>query len=269
MVKAEAADAATVVVTLSGKQARDTILTVAGLPIFSKAFYTANDFLAGDADAAARLRALQGRAAERRALHRVRARRRLLGQGPAGQRRPQQFRRDPHRLLHASGRRPSRPSRRARSPSARSSPRSPGRQDYNFPAIAAGKVVKTLLPGREAPVVPGLVHQHPARQVRDPRTRQAIGLAFDFEWTNRNLFFDSYTRLELLLREVRLRGASGMPTPEELALLEPFRAELPPEVFGEAYVPPASDGSGRDRKLLRQAVRAARRGRLDPDRQHG
>jgi microcin C transport system substrate-binding protein len=86
----------------------------------------------------------------------------------------------------------------------------------------------------------------------DPRTRQAIGLAFDFEWSNRNLFFDAYQREESYFEKSDY-AANGMPDAAELALLEPHRADLPAEVFGEAYVPPVSDGSGRDRKLLRQA----------------
>src|SRR5690606_4601239 len=86
----------------------------------------------------------------------------------------------------------------------------------------------------------------------DPRTRQAIGLAFDFEWSNRNLFFDSYTRLVSYFEKSEF-AASGPPTAEEMAVLEPYRSELPPEVFEEAYVPPESDGSGGDRTLLRRA----------------
>jgi microcin C transport system substrate-binding protein len=48
-------------------------------------------------------------------------------------------------------------------------------------------------------------------------------------------------------------AAQGKPAPEEIALLEPFRAQLPPEVFGEVFTPPVSDGSGQDRELLRRA----------------
>jgi microcin C transport system substrate-binding protein len=87
---------------------------------------------------------------------------------------------------------------------------------------------------------------------RDVRVRRAIALCFDFEWTNRSLFFGLYQRSQSCFERSEFK-ASGTPGPEELALLEPMRDKLPPEVFGEAFQLPASDGSGRDRKLLSQA----------------
>ena len=85
--------------------------------------------------------------------------------------------------------------------------------------------------------MPGLVLQHAARaKFADPRTRQAIGLAFDFEWTNHNLFFDSYARRESFFENSDF-VADGRPGPDELALLEPYRDQLPEEVFGEAVCP--------------------------------
>jgi microcin C transport system substrate-binding protein len=125
-------------------------------------------------------------------------------------------------------------------------------QDYNFPAITAGKVKKSLFPAEMRPSMQGWFINTRRRKFADPRTRQAIGLAFDFEWSNRNLFYDSYTRLASFFGRSDFQ-AEGVPAADELALLEPFRADLPAEVFGEAVVPLASDGSGRDRKLLRQA----------------
>jgi microcin C transport system substrate-binding protein len=82
--------------------------------------------------------------------------------------------------------------------------------------------------------------------------RQALNLAFDYEWTNKNLFFSLYKRTASFFELSPLK-AGGLPPPDELALLEPFRATLRPEVFGEPVSPPVSDGSGQDRKLLRQA----------------
>ena len=87
---------------------------------------------------------------------------------------------------------------------------------------------------------------------QDIRVREALNLAFDFEWTNKNLFFDSYARTASFFENSPLK-AEGVPTPGELALLEPLRHTLRPEVFGEAIVPAVSDGSGQDRKLLRRA----------------
>ena len=87
---------------------------------------------------------------------------------------------------------------------------------------------------------------------KDRRIREAIGLAFDFEWTNQNIMFGLYRRLHSFFENSDMK-AVGPPGSEELRLLEPFRGKVPDEVFGEPYVPPVSDGSGSDRNLLRRA----------------
>jgi len=87
---------------------------------------------------------------------------------------------------------------------------------------------------------------------QDIRVRKAFNLAFDFEWSNANLFYGLYTRTASFFEMSPLK-AEGAPSPEELALLEPLRADLRPEVFQSPELPPVSDGSGHDRKLLRQA----------------
>ena len=88
---------------------------------------------------------------------------------------------------------------------------------------------------------------------KDRRIREAIGLAFDFEWTNQNIMFGLYRRTTLLLRELGHEGRGPARRRRSCALLEPFRGKVPDEVFGEPYVPPVSDGSGSDRNLLRRA----------------
>jgi microcin C transport system substrate-binding protein len=87
---------------------------------------------------------------------------------------------------------------------------------------------------------------------KDPRVREAMILAFDFEWTNKNLMYDSYDRTHSYFQNSDMM-AKGKPSPEELALLAPHRDKLPAEVFGEPFVPPVSDGSGNDRVLLRRS----------------
>ena len=77
--------------------------------------------------------------------------------------------------------------------------------------------------------------------------------AFDFEWTNKNIMYGSYKRTVSVFQNSDMM-AKGTPSPEELALLEPFRGQVPDEVFGEPFVPPVSDGSGQDRALLRKAA---------------
>ena len=123
---------------------------------------------------------------------------------------------------------------------------------YDFPAIADGKVVKeTLHDGAPTPIQAWYLNTRRA-QFKDPRVREAIGLCFDFEWTNKNVMFSSYKRVVSYFQNTPM-AASGPPGPEELKLLEPWRGKVPDEVFGEPYVPPVSDGSGSDRTLLKRA----------------
>ncbi|MEM9030364.1 MAG: ABC transporter substrate-binding protein, partial [Pseudomonadota bacterium] len=92
------------------------------------------------------------------------------------------------------------------------------------------------------------------KKFADLRVRRALDYAFNFEWTNKNIFYSLYKRTTGYFQNSPL-AASGPPTPSELKLLEPFRAKLPISVFSDVYVPPVSNGEQRDRSLLRQAVR--------------
>jgi microcin C transport system substrate-binding protein len=88
---------------------------------------------------------------------------------------------------------------------------------------------------------------------RDVRVREALDLAFDFEWTNRAIFYGAYARTSSIFENSEL-AATGMPSPAELALLEPWRKQLPAGVFGPAFEPPKSDGQGGNRENLRKAM---------------
>lgn len=123
---------------------------------------------------------------------------------------------------------------------------------YDFPAITAGKVVKREFPSEKRPTMQAIAINQRRERFRDVRVKRAMALCFDFEWTNRSLFYGLYERSQSSFEKSEFK-ASGVPAPEELALLEPLRDKLPAEVFGEVYVQPSSDGSGRDRKLLSQA----------------
>lgn len=123
---------------------------------------------------------------------------------------------------------------------------------YDFPALKDGRVVKTEIPDETPSGAQGFFFNLRREKFQDIRVREALNLAFDFEWTNKNLFFDSYTRTASFFENSPMK-AEGMPTPGELALLEPLRDSLRPEVLGEAIIPVTSDGSGQDRKLLRRA----------------
>ena len=123
---------------------------------------------------------------------------------------------------------------------------------YDFPALAEGRVKKETLPRNEPTGSQGWYFNTRREMFRDPRIREAIGLCFDFEWTNKNIMFGLYKRTTSFFENSAYK-ATGLPSPEELALLEPFRADLPAGVFGEPFVPPVGDGSGNDRNLLRRA----------------
>ena len=128
---------------------------------------------------------------------------------------------------------------------------------YDFPAFKAGKVKKESLPRGSPTPSQGWYFNLRRDQFKDRRIREALGLAFDFEWTNANIMFGSYKRLSSTFENSPLK-ASGKPSPAELALLEPFKTMLQPEVYEEPFVPPISDGSGSDRALLRQAAQLLR-----------
>ncbi|RDD60712.1 extracellular solute-binding protein [Ferruginivarius sediminum] len=86
-----------------------------------------------------------------------------------------------------------------------------------------------------------------------PKVREAMAYAFDFTWTNRNLFFGQYSRTESYFSNSEL-ASSGVPTGRELDILERFRAQLPPEVFTQEYDPPETNGDGYPRENLKAAL---------------
>ena len=87
----------------------------------------------------------------------------------------------------------------------------------------------------------------------DLRVRHALALAFDFEWTNRNLFYGQYARTNSYFDNSELAGR-GLPAADELALLEPLRAQVPPEVFTQAFQSPVTDPDLGIRPNLRRAM---------------
>ena len=123
---------------------------------------------------------------------------------------------------------------------------------YDFPAVADGRVKRFELEDRSPSGAQGWFLNTRRAALKDPRVREALGLAFDFEWSNKNLFFGSYRRTPSFFVNSDLE-ATGKPAPEELALLEPWRGKIPDEVFGEAWTAPVSNGSGQDRALLKRA----------------
>jgi microcin C transport system substrate-binding protein len=123
---------------------------------------------------------------------------------------------------------------------------------YDFPAIRDGRVKREILPDDTPSGGQGWFINTRREKFKDPRLREALIYAFDYEWTNKNIMYGSYDRTHSVFQNSDMM-AKGKPSPEELALLEPFRGKVPDEVFGEPFVPPVSDGSGADRRLLRHA----------------
>jgi microcin C transport system substrate-binding protein len=124
---------------------------------------------------------------------------------------------------------------------------------YNFPAMKDGRVVRDEIPDDTPSGAQGWFINTRRLKFADPRVREALNNAFDFEWTNKTIMYGSYKRTVSVFQNSEMM-AQGAPGPEEVALLEPFRGQLPNEVFGEPYSPPVSDGSGEDRALLRKGA---------------
>jgi microcin C transport system substrate-binding protein len=123
---------------------------------------------------------------------------------------------------------------------------------YDFPAMRDGRVKRDVVPDQTPSGAQGWFFNTRREQFKDRRLREAFINAFDFEWTNKSIMYNSYERTHSVFQNSDMM-ATAMPAPEELALLEPFRGKVIEEVFGEPYVPPLADGSGHDRALLRKA----------------
>jgi microcin C transport system substrate-binding protein len=124
-------------------------------------------------------------------------------------------------------------------------------QRYDFPAFKDGRVKRTEIPDDTPSGAQGWFINTRRDKFKDRRLREALIDAFDFEWTNKTIMYGAYQRTHSVFENSPMM-ALGRPTPEELALLEPFRGKVEDEVFGKPYVPPVTDGSGQDRKWLRE-----------------
>ena len=124
---------------------------------------------------------------------------------------------------------------------------------YDFPALDDGHVIKTLLPDGGMATGQSYVMNLRRDKFDDIRVRQAVGLLFNFEWSNESLFYGQYARINSFWENSEL-AAEGMPSDAELALLEPIADLLPAGVIdGEAVMAPVSGDRTLDRKNLRKA----------------
>ncbi len=125
-------------------------------------------------------------------------------------------------------------------------------RDLTGPRFDSGVLIKKRFPHKNDAGMQGFVFNTRRPLFHDPRVRRALGLAFDFEWTNRALFFNQYTRSNSYFSNSDL-AATGLPGPGELALLQPFQDRLPPEVFTTPLQAPTTTPPHSLRRNLRQA----------------
>ena len=125
---------------------------------------------------------------------------------------------------------------------------------YDFPALTAGKVVKEEIKLRQVEGMQSWALNLRRPQFQDVRVRQALNYAFDFEWANQNLFYGQYVRSRSYFNNSEME-AKGLPSPAELAILEPLKDKLPAAVFTAEYTNPVNDTPQNRRKNMREAAR--------------
>jgi microcin C transport system substrate-binding protein len=126
---------------------------------------------------------------------------------------------------------------------------------YNIPAVREGRLIKAEIPHESPTGMQAFVYNTRRPVFQDSRVREALSYAFDFEWINKNLFNGAYTRTKSFFSNSELASSGNLPSPEERAILEPFRGRIPDAVFNKVYQPPVTNGSGNNRRNLRQAFR--------------
>ena len=252
MVKAEAPDDATLIVTFAEKHARDVPLYVAGLPIFSQAYYTKQPFEESSLDIPLGSGPYRvGKFEVNRYVEFERVKDWWAADLPVTRGSYNfdivryEFYRDRDVAFEGFTAKSYlfREEFTARVWATR----------YDFPAVKDGRVKMETLPDETPSGAQGWFINTRREKFKDPRVREALIQAFDFEWTNKTIMYGAYARTHSPFQNSDMM-VSGPPSPEELTLLEPFRGQVPDEVFGTPFVPPVSDGSGQDRTLLRKAI---------------
>jgi microcin C transport system substrate-binding protein len=253
MLKAEALDDATLVVTFAQKRGRDVPLYVASLPIFSKAYYSGRAFEESTLDIPLGSGPYKvGKFEVNRYIEFERTKDWWAADLPVNRGSYNfdvvryEFYRDRDVAFEGFSARNYlfREEFTARVWATR----------YDFPAVKDGRVKLETVPDETPSGAQGWFINTRRDKFKDSRVREALIDAFDFEWTNKAIMYGAYARTVSPFQNSDMM-ASGPPSPEELKLLEPFRGQVPDEVFGPPFVPAVSDGSGQDRTLLRKAQR--------------
>ncbi len=123
---------------------------------------------------------------------------------------------------------------------------------YKFSAVNDGTVKVAEFPHKNSSGMQGFAFNTRRDIFKDAQVRKALAYTFNFEWCNANLFYGQYKRTRSFYENSEL-AATGLPSPDELKLLEPFRGQIPGEVFTKAYQPPSFKDKGAARRNLRHA----------------
>ena len=124
---------------------------------------------------------------------------------------------------------------------------------YEVPAVEEGLIKLRFFKSRQPSGMQAFFFNLRQEKFQDIRVREAIGLAFNFEWLNKYIFYDQYTRTTSYFDNSEL-AAKGLPLEAELELLEPFRDQLPEQVFTDEFRVPETDGTGKYRDNLVRAI---------------
>jgi microcin C transport system substrate-binding protein len=123
---------------------------------------------------------------------------------------------------------------------------------YEIPAVKDGRIIKEKIPTEGRNLMQGFVYNLRKPIFQDRKVREALSYAFDFEWSNKALFYGQYVRIRSYFGPSEM-GSTGLPSPEELKILDPYKGKIPDEVFTKEYNPPKTDGSGDARANLETA----------------
>ena len=251
VVKAEALDPHTVRYSFTGDLVRDLPLTVAMLPIFSKTYYAARPFEETTLDPPLGSgpylvdQVAQGRTIVYRRNSDYWAKDLPVNRG--------RWNFDKIRFEYFRDRTPAMEAFKAGAYDFREEFTSKvWATEYDFPAIRAGKVKKEVLADETPSGTQGFFLNTRREPLKDPRVREALDLAFDFEWSNRNMFYGLYNRTQSFFENSAMK-AQGEPSEDERTLLTGLGVPVSDAALGPAYLPAKSDGSGQDRNLLQKA----------------
>jgi microcin C transport system substrate-binding protein len=124
---------------------------------------------------------------------------------------------------------------------------------YEGKQFKDGTIIKEAIEHEIPPGVQAIIFNIQNPLFTDIKVREAVALMFDYEWMNKYLFYGQYTRTRSFFQNTEYE-AKGKPTEGELEILNKYRGQIPETVFGEAYTPPVTDGSGYNRDQIRKAI---------------